>query len=86
MKMPLTFWILQQNPEASRHRFFRRSAADIQEVRRLAACQLDDVHRRHREARAVHHAADVAVELHVVQIIFPASISSGSSSFRSRMF
>ena len=43
------------------------AAADVEEVRRLAAGQLDDVHRRHREAGAVDHAADVAIELDVVQ-------------------
>ena len=32
-----------------------------------AARVLDDVHGGHRQARAVHHAADVAVELDVVQ-------------------
>jgi hypothetical protein len=43
------------------------AAADVEEVRRLASRQLDDVHRRHREAGAVDHAADVAVEADVVQ-------------------
>ena len=43
------------------------AAADVEEVRRLAARQLDDVHRRHREAGAVDHAADRAVEPDVVQ-------------------
>ena len=40
-----------------------RAAADVEEVGRLAAVVLHQVHRRHREAGAVHHAADVAVEL-----------------------
>src|SRR4051812_49307518 len=44
-----------------------RAAADVEKVRRLAPRQLDDVHRRHREAGAVDHAADVAVEANVVQ-------------------
>ena len=43
------------------------AAADVEEVRRLAARQLDDVHRRHRQAGAVDHAADRAVELDVVE-------------------
>ena len=43
------------------------AAADVEEVGRLAARQLDDVHRRHRQAGAVDHAADVAVEPDVVQ-------------------
>ena len=40
-----------------------RRAADVEEVRRLAAVVLHEIHRRHREAGAVHDAADVAVEL-----------------------
>ncbi len=40
-----------------------RAAADVEEVGRLAAVVLDEVHRRHRQAGAVHHAADVAVQL-----------------------
>ena len=40
-----------------------RPAADVEEVRRLAAGPLHQVHRRHRQAGAVDHAADRAVEL-----------------------
>ena len=40
-----------------------RAAADVEEVRRLAAGALDEVHRRHRETGAVDHAADRPVEL-----------------------
>src|SRR5688572_29537917 len=43
------------------------AAADIEEVGWLAPCQLDDVHRRHRQTGAVHHAADVAVQTDVVE-------------------
>ena len=43
------------------------AAADVEEVGRLAAVELDDVHRRHRQAGAVDQAADVAVELDVVE-------------------
>ena len=38
------------------------AAADVEEVGRLAAGALDEVHRRHGQAGAVDHAADVAVE------------------------
>ena len=47
--------------------FCIRAAADIQEVCGFAPSQLDDVHRRHGESRAVHHAADVAIEADVVE-------------------
>ena len=43
-------------------------AADVEEVGRHAAVQLDDVHGGHRETGTVDHAADIAVELDVVQI------------------
>src|SRR6185437_12318152 len=43
------------------------AAADIEEVGGLAAIELDDVHGRHGEAGAVHHAADAAFELDVVE-------------------
>ena len=43
--------------------------ADVEEVGRRPAIQLDDIHRRHGEAGAVHHAADTAVQLDVVQLV-----------------
>ena len=46
------------------------AAADVEEVRRLHAVELDDVHGRHGEAGAVDHAADRAVERDVVEIVF----------------
>ena len=39
------------------------AAADIQEVGRLAAKQLDDIHGGHRQPGAVDHAADIAIQL-----------------------
>src|SRR5690606_15111438 len=44
------------------------AAADVTEVRRLLAVELDDIHRRHGEAGAVDHAADIAVERHIGEI------------------
>src|ERR1700738_406349 len=46
------------------------AAADVEEVRRRHAVEFDDVHRRHRQAGAVDHAADVAVKRDVVEIVF----------------
>ena len=48
--------------------FCRGAAADVEEVRRLAAEELDRVHRRHRQPGAVDEAADVAVELDVAEV------------------
>ena len=50
--------------------FGRGAAADVEEVGGLGAVELDDVHRRHREAGAVDHAADLAVERDVVEVEF----------------
>src|SRR6266852_4689882 len=41
-----------------------RATADVEEVRRLGAVVLHDIHRGHREPRAVDHASDVAVLRH----------------------
>ena len=48
----------------------RRAAADVEEVGRILAVELDDVHRRHGEAGAVDHAADVAVERDIGEVVF----------------
>ena len=47
----------------------RGAAADVEEVGGLHAVELDDVHGRHGEAGAVDHAADLAVELDVVEVV-----------------
>src|SRR5580704_14112896 len=53
--------------EGGRHPVARRPAADVEKIGRVAAMQFDDVHRRHRQPRAVDHAADVAFELDVIE-------------------
>ena len=53
----------QDDPHRRRDLVGPRPAADVEEVGRLAAGPLDEVHRGHRQARAVDHAADRAVEL-----------------------
>src|SRR5690606_35167558 len=59
----------QDQLERLGHALLGGAAADVEEVRGRAAFQLDHVHRRHRQARAVDHAADVAVHGHVVQVV-----------------
>ena len=49
-----------------RHPLGRGAAAHVEEVGRRAAGVLDHVHRGHGQAGAVHDAADLAVERHVV--------------------
>ena len=44
--------------------------ANVQEVGRLTTAELDDVHGGHGQAGTIHHAADIAVELHVVEAGF----------------
>ena len=63
----LTFLVGHQDAERVLDLLGVGAAADVEEVGRLAARQLDDVHRRHRQAGAVDHAADRAIELDVVQ-------------------
>ena len=47
----------------------RGPAADVEEVRRALAIELDDVHGRHGEAGAIDHAADRAFERDIVEIV-----------------
>src|SRR5215212_8962675 len=58
----------EQDAEGRLDPLLRGAAAHVEEVGGLAARELDDVHRRHREPRAVDHAGDVAVELDVVEV------------------
>src|SRR5580698_10238806 len=54
--------------EGRRDLFLGGAAADIEEVRRRHAVELDDVHGRHGKPGAVDHAADGAVQGDVVEI------------------
>ena len=58
----LHVWVAENDAERFRDGFFARTAANVEEVRRFATVEFDDVHRCHREACAVHEAADVAIE------------------------
>ena len=53
----------EDDPHRGRDLVRPRPTADVEEVGRLAAGPLDEVHGRHRQAGAVDHAADRAVEL-----------------------
>ena len=55
--------------ERRRHLLLGGAAADVEEIRRRLAVELDDVHGRHGQAGAVDHAADGAVERDVVEIV-----------------
>ena len=59
--------IRQQNLKRVLNLLLRRAAAHIQKIRRASASVLNNVHRRHRQARAVHHAGNGPVQLDVVQ-------------------
>ncbi len=61
------------------------AAADVEEVGRLVAVELDDVHGGHGQARAVDHAADRRRRARCrLRSNLEASISFGSSSVSSR--
>ena len=68
-RIAFTFWFDEDHLERLGDLLGRGAAADVEEVRGLAAVQLDDVHRGHREAGAVDHAADVAVERDIVEVV-----------------
>src|SRR5690606_30597943 len=67
--------VRQDDLERFNHTLFGRTTAHIKEVSRLTAVQLHDVHGTHGQTGTVYHAADVAIQCHVVQ--FPL----GSMSF-----
>ena len=67
-RMAFDLRVLQHDLERLGHLLGRGAAADVEEVGRLAAEQLDGVHGRHRQAGAVDQAADVAVELDVGEV------------------
>mgnify|MGYP000877262279 CR=1 FL=1 len=43
---------------------------DVKEVSRHATLQLDNIHGSHSETSAVNHAADIAIQSDVVQVVF----------------
>ena len=70
---PSTLRVGEQQLERRGDPLLGGAAADVEEVRGLAAVELDDVHGRHGEPGAVDHAGDVAVELDVVELV-PAGL------------
>ena len=59
----------EDQPHRRRDALGLRPAADVEEVGRLAAGALHEVHRRHRQAGAVDHAADRAVEMDEADVV-----------------
>ena len=59
----------RQDPERVLDLLGGRATAHVEKVRGLAPRELDDVHGRHGQPRAVDHAADLAVELDVVEAV-----------------
>ena len=59
--------IAQDNAKRLGDGFLGRTTPDIQEVGRLAAVQLDDVHRGHGQSRSVDQTADVAIQGDITQ-------------------
>src|SRR5690606_26290684 len=57
----------QNDLERFGNALFGSTTANVEEVGRLAAVQVDDVHGTHGQAGTVDHAADVAFEGNVVQ-------------------
>ena len=59
--------VAEDDLESLAHLLGAGAAAHVEKVGGLAARQLDDVHGGHGQPGAVHHAADVAAELDIVQ-------------------
>ena len=57
----------QEDAEPLEHLVLVGAAADVEEIGRLAAVVLDQVHRAHRQPRAIDQAGDVAVQADVAQ-------------------
>jgi hypothetical protein len=74
-RIALTLSVRQDQLEGRGDPLGGGAAADVEEVRRLAAVQLDQVHGRHREAGAVDHAGDVAIERDVVEVVLAGHCS-----------
>src|SRR5205823_11254222 len=55
--------VVEDDPKRRGHLVRLGPATDVQEVGRLAACELDEVHGGHGQPGAVDHAADASVEL-----------------------
>ena len=69
IRIAVTLGLDRISLNAARDALLGRAAAHVQEVRGLAAVQLDQVHGRHGEPGAVHHAGDIAVERHIVELM-----------------
>ena len=70
IRTALSFRVRQDDAQRRRHLVGLGAAANIEEIGRAAAKQLDDVHGAHGQPGAVHHAADLAVQLDVRQAVF----------------
>src|SRR5690606_392072 len=57
------------NAETGFNSFSISSTAHVQEVSRFTTRQLNHIHGSHSKTGTVHHAAYVAVQLHVVQVV-----------------
>ena len=63
-------FIRDQNFKRFGYLLFGRATANVEKVGRTAAVKFDDVHRRHRQAGAIHQTSNVSVEADVVQFMF----------------
>ena len=64
--MPLDSWVGGDDLERLRHLIPGGAAADIEEIRGIAAVKLDNVHCRHGKTGAIDHAADRAGERDII--------------------
>merc|ERR1719268_323433 len=63
---PLVF---SDDAESLPHLIFLDIATDIKEIGRLATIELDDIHSRHGQPGTIHQASNVAIQLHIVEVV-----------------
>merc|ERR1719382_2423196 len=61
--------VFSDDAESLPHLIFLDIATHIKEVGWLATIELDDVHGRHGQPSTVHQASNVAIQLHVVEVV-----------------
>merc|ERR1719150_1772210 len=63
---PLVF---SDDAESLPHLIFLDIATHIEEVGRLSTVELDNVHGRHGQPSTIHQASNIAIQLHIVEVV-----------------
>lgn len=69
------FWIAGDEIEGRSNSFGSRTSANVQEIRRGAAVELDDVHCGHCEASTIHKTANIAIQFDEIETMSRKSVN-----------